>query len=573
VKTQFTTPNQIASGPGIGQRTFQTAHAFGRNPARAEAFGLFLAVMVANFGFSLALNGANVLSDPGFEENPVGTDIHPIAGWQWYGQEWNTLTESDGRARSGSNYFKVFGGFTGNDNYNGIYQDIPSTPAASYSADGWAYSLSSDGGGIHGQDQFWLELTFRDAGLNPLALYRSAIITGGNISNYGGLDQWFQLPITNQWSFTNNAGIAVAGVITNTVTNIVAPAGTAFARYQIIFHQGPDNANGSAYFDDCTLNQQGATGTAWNLVWSDEFNGNSIDTSHWTFETGNNGGWGNNELEYYTARPENASASNGVLHIVARKESFAGYQYTSARMKSQNLFAKKYGRFEFRAKLPAGLGYWPALWMLGANFPSVGWPACGEIDVMENKGSTPGQVQGTIHYSDGANNHLQATAYYNFASNNGATNFHTYALQWETNSMRWYVDGQLYQTRTSWSSSSGPYPAPFNQPFFIILNLAIGGNYLGNPSTTNINANTVFPGEIQLDYIRVYDLTAPLQLSLSQSNASWLLSWPPNIVCHLQAQTNSSLGTNWADVPGATNPYLIPSSPGVTSVFYRLQSP
>jgi beta-glucanase (GH16 family) len=518
--------------------------------------------------------GANVLNNPGFEQNPVGTDVHPIAGWQWYGQTWNTFTESDGKARTGSNYFKVFGSFTGSDNYNGIYQDVAASPGSPFSAEGWAFSLAADGGGIHGQGQFWLEVSFRDFGLNPLALYRSAIITGGNISSYGGLDQWFKLPITNQWSFTNNGGIAVAGVITNTTTNLVAPAGTAFARYQIVFRQGADNANGSAYFDDCVLNQTSSAGaSALNLVWSDEFNGTSIASTNWSLETGNNGGWGNNELQYYTSRSQNAFVSNGLLHIVAQKEPFNGYQYTSARIKSQNLFTKKYGRIEFRAKLPAGLGFWPALWMLGANFPSVGWPACGEIDIMENKGSTPGQVQGTIHYSDGANNPLHATDSYNFPVNNNATNFHTYLLDWTTNSMRWYVDGQLFQTRTTWSSSTGPYPAPFNQPFFLIMNMAIGGNYLGNPTTNAINANTTFPGEMLIDYVRVYDLTPPLQLSIEPTNSTYLLRWPANIVCRLQAQTNFVAGNPWFDVPNVSNPYLVPLSTEPITVFYRLQSP
>lgn len=535
---------------------------------------MFGVVFLACLGLPQLLYGANVLNDPGFEENPAGIDVHPIAGWQWYGQTWNTLTESDGHAHSGTNYFKVYGSFTANDNYNGIFQDIACAPGAVYSADGWAFSLSADGGGIHGQDQVWIEVTFRDSALNTLALYRSAIITGNNIGTYGGLDVWFKLPVTNQWSFTNNGGFPIAIAVTNTAASLVAPVGAAYARYQIVFHQGPDNANGSVYFDDCSLNQTSPVATAWNIVWSDEFNGTLVNSSNWVFETGNNNGWGNSELEYYTSRPQNASVAGGFLHITAQKESFSGFNYTSARMKSQNLFTKKYGRFEFRAKMPPGLGFWPALWLLGSNIPSVGWPACGEIDVMENKGSVPGQVQGTIHYSDASNNHLQSTAVYNFPANNGATNFHTYLLDWATNSFRWYVDGQLYETQTSWSSSTGPYPAPFNQPFFIIMNLAVGGSYLGNPTTSNINSNTVFPGEMLVDYVRVYDLTAPLQLSINQSNGNLILSWPANIVCHLQAQTNSVvLGTNWLDVAGATNPFVAPLASFDSSVFYRLKSP
>ena len=314
--------------------------------------------------------------------------------------------------------------------------------------------------------------------------------------------------------------------------------------------------------------------TTWNIVWSDEFNGSTINPSIWTFETGNNNGWGNNELEYYTSRPQNAYVSNGLLHIVAQKESYAGFNYTSARMKTQGHFAKTYGRFEWRAKLPPGLGYWPALWLLGSNIATVGWPACGEIDVMENKGSVLNQVQGTIHYSDASNNHQQSTAVYTLPAGDSVTNFHSYMFEWSTNVVRWYVDNQLYETQTSWSSSTGPYPAPFNQPFFIVMNLAIGGAYLGNPSTNVINSNTPFPGDMQVDYVRIWDLTPPLQISLIRTNTNTLLSWPTNIVCHLQAQTNATgLTSAWVDLPGANNPYAVASPAANSVVFYRLQSP
>jgi beta-glucanase (GH16 family) len=531
-----------------------------------------LCLALSFLGFSLT-HAANLLQDPGFEDNPIGTNIHPISGWQSYGA--NNFTESDGRARSGTNYYKVYGQFTMSDNYTGLYQDNPATPGNTYSAGGWAFSLSSDGGGIHGQDQIWLEVTFRDVALNTVALYRSAIISGANIGSFGGLDQWFNLPITNAWSFTNSGGVPIGIAITNTVSTLTAPPGTAVVRYQTVFHQGPDNANGSMYFDDLSLNQLSGTtnsNTAWNVVWSDEFDGTTISSSNWSFEIGNNNGWGNNELEYY--RSQNAYVTNGLLHIVARQESFSGFNYTSARMKSQNHFSKQYGRIEFRAKLPYGVGFWPALWMLGNNFPSVGWPASGEFDIMENKGSVPGQVQGTIHFSNASTQHQQLTAIYNFPAGNGATNFHKYLLSWTTNSIQWYVDGQLYETQTSWSSSTGPYPAPFNQPFYFIMNLAVGGQYLGNPNTNSINTNAVWPGDMQVDYVRVYDLTPPLQLTISMTNGNVQLSWPSAIVCHLQAQTNGAgIRTNWVDVPNAATPYLVPATSVGPAAFYRLRSP
>jgi beta-glucanase (GH16 family) len=527
---------------------------------------LCLAVCFVGFSHTRA---ANLLLNPGFENNG-------FSGWQTYGA--NNYTVSDGHVRSGTNYYKVYGQFTASDNYTGLFQDNPATPGNTYSADDWAYSLSTDGGGIHGQDQFWLEVSFRDVALNTVGLYRSAIISAANIGSFGGLDQWFNLPVTNAWSFTNSGGVPIAIAITNTVATLTAPPGTAVVRYQTVFHQGPDNANGSMYLDDLSLNQLSGTtnsntNTAWNIVWSDEFDGTTISASNWSFETGN-GGWGNNELEYYTSRSQNAYVTNGLLHIVARQESFGGSSYTSARIISQNHFSKMYGRIEFRAKVPYGVGFWPAIWMLGNNFPSAGWPASGEIDILENKGSVSGQVQGTIHYSSASNQHLQSTAVYNFPAGNGATNFHKYLLSWTTNSIQWYVDGQLYETQTSWSSSTGPYPAPFNQPFYFIMNLAVGGNYLGNPSTNSINTNAIWPGDMQVDYIRVYDLTPPLQFTTSITNGNMLLSWPSTIVCHLQAQTNpAGIGTTWADVPNATTPYLVPAKSGAPAIFYRLRSP
>jgi beta-glucanase (GH16 family) len=132
------------------------------------------------------------------------------------------------------------------------------------------------------------------------------------------------------------------------------------------------------------------------------------------------------------------------------------------------------------------------------------WPICGEFDIMENKGANPGVVQGTIHYSDAEGKHLQSTGFYTFPRNDGATNFHIYALEWTTNVIQWFVDGNLYETQTNWSTAAAPYPAPFNQPFHIIMNLAVGGDFAGNPDKT-----TRFPGELQVDYVRVYDRAGP----------------------------------------------------------------
>lgn len=251
-----------------------------------------------------------------------------------------------------------------------------------------------------------------------------------------------------------------------------------------------------------------AQGQTLSLVWSDEFDGASIDLTKWTFDTGHGGsnpGWGNNELEYYTSRTNNAYVTNGMLHIRAQMEttnsSEGVFYYTSARMKTQGLYWKKYGRIEWRAKLPAGTGFWPALWALGTNIVSTPWPGCGEIDVVENNGTNPSFEQGSIHSG------TDATQIYNFAAGDSVTNFHVYDLDWTNNSITWSVDGVAYETQTSWgSSTTNAYPFPFNQPFFFLMNLAVGGNYLGNPSTNSINPN--MPGEMVIDYMRVYDYVA-----------------------------------------------------------------
>jgi beta-glucanase (GH16 family) len=252
----------------------------------------------------------------------------------------------------------------------------------------------------------------------------------------------------------------------------------------------------------------------WQLVWSDEFDGDTVNSTNWTFDIGNGtGGWGNDELEYYTSRPQNVYVTNGLLHILAQQESYQGYNYTSAKLKTLGLFSQKYGRFEFYASLPQGQGYWPALWMMPEDSVYGGWAASGEIDVMENMGSNPTNVLGTIHFGGMYPN--QAQSYgpsFNFTGGDSVTNFHLYALEWTTNSISWYVDNQLYETQTNWWSSSNPtntnirnpYPAPFDQPFYLIMNLAVGGNFGGNPNST-----TVFPGEMQVDYVRVYSGSAP----------------------------------------------------------------
>lgn len=269
----------------------------------------------------------------------------------------------------------------------------------------------------------------------------------------------------------------------------------------------------------------------WKLTWSDEFDGKDIDRGKWDFDIGNGffnyaantwiSGWGNNELQYYTREPENAFVKDGVLHIRAIKESLHGCGYTSARMKTKkrdgsSLFAQRYGKFEFRAKLPAGKGVWPALWMLPQDEKYGAWAASGEIDVMEARGQEPNKVLGTLHYGGRWPTNTHTGKDFIFPKDGTFTDFHIYAVEWEPGEIRFYVDGDHYQTQSFWWSTNKIegnkgarprneddltlWPAPFDQPFYLIMNVAVGGQFLGNP-----DANTPFPAEMLVDYVRVYE--------------------------------------------------------------------
>jgi beta-glucanase (GH16 family) len=245
--------------------------------------------------------------------------------------------------------------------------------------------------------------------------------------------------------------------------------------------------------------------SAWKLVWSDEFKGPkgaAVDSSKWSFDVGGNG-WGNNELETYTSRTVNAHLEGGWLIIKALKEPFTGpdsitRDYTSARLLTKNKFSQTYGRFEARIKIPYGQGIWPAFWMLGDNIETVRWPNCGEIDIMENIGKEPSIVHGTFHgpgYSGGKG---VSAAYTLPGGQKFSADFHVFAVEWEPNVMRFYVDGLLYKTRTPADLPAGAAWV-FDHPFFIILNVAVGGGWPGNPDAT-----TVFPQQMLVDYVRVY---------------------------------------------------------------------
>jgi beta-glucanase (GH16 family) len=232
-----------------------------------------------------------------------------------------------------------------------------------------------------------------------------------------------------------------------------------------------------------------------NLTWSDEFNGKTPDNANWTCETGGNG-WGNNELEYYSNTTKNSFLSGGYLIIEARKETVGSNKYTSARIISRDKKTFTLGRIDIRTRLPKGKGIWPALWMLGNNISSKPWPSCGEIDIMELLGDTPQKIYGTMHWGAAGGGSTHIGGNYSLSSGNFYDQFHVFSLKWESDKLVFLVDDVSYFTGTK-SQVNGDYP--FDKPFFFIMNVAVGGNWPGNPDAT-----TTFPQRMIVDYVRVY---------------------------------------------------------------------
>ena len=270
----------------------------------------------------------------------------------------------------------------------------------------------------------------------------------------------------------------------------------------------------------------------WKLVWNDEFEGTEIDRTKWDFDIGNGffdyashtwiAGWGNEELQYYTDSPVNASVKDSLLTIRAQKESLHGCGYTSARLKTRKrdgtpLFNQRYGRFEFRAQVPWGKGLWPALWMLPQADAYGGWAASGEIDLMEIVGDQPREVLNSIHFgSSGSEGRALITHVHPLPGGSTVADWHTYAVEWDPGEIRFFVDDVQTRTYNHWWSCSlteagqgviarrkadlNPWPAPFDQPFYLVMNVAVGGNFPGVPSP-----QTQFPAELVVDYVRVYE--------------------------------------------------------------------
>ena len=231
-----------------------------------------------------------------------------------------------------------------------------------------------------------------------------------------------------------------------------------------------------------------------SLVWSDEFDQPEIELSNWTYDLGG-GGWGNQELQTYTSNSENSYIQDGKLVIMALDD---GGQYTSARLKSVDLQEYQFGRIDIRAKLPVDQGLWPAIWALGANYSEIGWPACGEIDIMELVGSNPRRIHGTIHWGNNFQQHQSDGQGVSIDfPDTFADEYHVFSIEWQNNSIKWLLDDVEYHSIDNTTTSGQNYP--FNEPFFFILNVAVGGQWPGDPDDT-----TTFPEFMAVDYIRVF---------------------------------------------------------------------
>ena len=238
----------------------------------------------------------------------------------------------------------------------------------------------------------------------------------------------------------------------------------------------------------------------YSLAWSDEFNGPGLDDKVWSFEAGdgcpNICGWGNNELEYYTSRPDNLFIQDGKLIIEAKQETINGKNYTAARIKTQDKKTFRYGRVDIRAKLPVGKGIWPALWMMPQSSVYGTWPKSGEIDIMEAIGSEPSRILSTLHFGPGPGSTMISKNYI-LPTGNFNDEFHVFSMEWKQDQIKLFVDNNLFSTVTRADLGANNYP--FNEMFYFIINLAVGGNLPGSP-----DASTYFPQWLIVDYVRVF---------------------------------------------------------------------
>ncbi len=314
----------------------------------------------------------------------------------------------------------------------------------------------------------------------PTNLTVNAIVSSDNSGNVS-----FTASATNAVTYDFDYGNGVFATVPSGIVTYKYPASGTYSVNVIAKSSGGQTISKSI---------QVTVTVSLSLVWSDEFDTpGAPDPSKWGYDIGDgcpaNCGWGNNELQYYTNRPDNAIVSGGTLKIIAKAENYNGKTYTSARLLSKDKFSFKYGKVDVRAKIPAGVGTWPAIWTLGNNINTVGWPACGEMDIMEHRGSELNKIFGTLHYpgrsGGNADGNTKIIA-------NATTAFHIYTLEWTSSLIKISVDGDLIHSVVNTTS------IPFNQNFFFILNIAMGGNFGGPVDPGFINAS------MEIDYIRVY---------------------------------------------------------------------
>ena len=306
------------------------------------------------------------------------------------------------------------------------------------------------------------------------------------------------------FTFYENGDSTTIQNTTGVATYTYAESGiyTIRTRAHVLYDKFVEKINQVVIFVDSTVAGAPTSGYStpmsypgMTMVWNDEFDGSTL-SADWTYDIGTgSGGWGNNELQYYTN--QNTQVSGGLLQITAKSESFGGQDYTSSRIKTQGLKSWKYGRIDVRAALPYGKGMWPAIWMLGDNITSQGWPACGEIDIMElvgGAGANDRTVYGTAHWSDNGS-HAQCGNSKALASGKFADEFHVFSIVWTANSIQWLVDDVVYNTLDVTPAQL----SEFQENFFLIMNVAVGGNWPGNPDTS-----TIFPQTMYVDYVRIF---------------------------------------------------------------------
>ncbi len=330
----------------------------------------------------------------------------------------------------------------------------------------------------------------------------------GSSGNGGGNTQTAptNLVVTANASTDGSGNVSFTATATNAVTYIfeygngiieTVPGGLITYRYTTVgnitytVNVTAKSSSGLTISKSVTVTVNVTGGGAPTLVWSDEFDVDGVpNASKWGYDIGTgSGGWGNNELQYYTSRTDNVVVAGGLLKITAKKETYMGSAYTSARLLSKGKYSFKYGRIEVRAKFPTGVGTWPAVWMLGDNINTVSWPACGETDIAEHLGRDLNKIYGTLHYPGRSGGNADGNT---IIIPDATMAFHTYSVEWSATAIKIYVDSQLYHTV---ANSAG---LPFNQNFFILLNMAMGGNF-GGAVDPAFNSAT-----LEIDYVRVY---------------------------------------------------------------------